>query len=200
MGTAVQTTECETRLIEDAREGCEESFRQLVQSHHKVVRFYVARFIYCPASIDDIAQEVFLQAFRDLNRFRGDASFSTWIIGIARLKSLEYLRAKRKTDSVMRDLQLANQTEMQLENLQHAFYGFDAAEDRLQALTTCVAELPEHSLNIVRYFYFDQMSCATIAKTCQSKGSTIRMRLHRVRELLKNCVESKTGRFGNLGE
>ena len=199
MGTAVQTTECETRLIEDARVGCEESFRQLVQNHHQVVRFFISRFIYCPESIDDVAQEVFLQAFRDLNRFRGDSNFSTWMIGIARLKSLEHLRAKRKTDSVMRDLQLANQTEMQLENLQHACYGFGAAEERLRALTACVAELPEHSLSMVRYFYFDRMSCADIAKTCRSKGSTIRMRLHRVRELLKNCVESKTGRFDNLG-
>ena len=83
-----------TRLIDLARQGCADSFRQLVELHHKPIRMYLAKHVRCSADVDDIAQDVFVVAFRQLDRFRGDSKFSTWLIGIAHNKALEFLRAK----------------------------------------------------------------------------------------------------------
>lgn len=75
-----------------AREGDCEAFMQLVRAHQARVRALAYGLLGDRALAEDVAQEVFLRAWRGLRGFRGDASFSTWLYTIARRTALEYAR------------------------------------------------------------------------------------------------------------
>lgn len=61
-----------------------EAFGELVRRHQSAVRGFLRHLLRDDDTLaDDLAQETFLQAYRGLARFRGAASFSTWVLGIA---------------------------------------------------------------------------------------------------------------------
>ena len=73
----------EHELIERARAGDEDAFEQLVARHADRVYGALRRFGLGPADAEDVAQEVFLRAWRGLGRFEGRAQLSTWLYRIA---------------------------------------------------------------------------------------------------------------------
>jgi RNA polymerase sigma-70 factor, ECF subfamily len=73
----------EHELIRRARAGDEDAFAELVVMHADRVEGALRRFGLTPAEADDVAQEVFLRAWRGLPRFEERARFSTWLYRIA---------------------------------------------------------------------------------------------------------------------
>jgi len=75
----------------------EELFRSLVDEHQEMVINTCYRFVFNRQDAEDIAQDVFVEVFRSLDRFREESKLSTWIYRIAVTKSLDHLRRlKRK--------------------------------------------------------------------------------------------------------
>jgi len=75
----------------------EELFRTLVGEHQEMVINTCYRFVFNRQDAEDIAQDVFVEVFRSLDRFREESKLSTWIYRIAVTKSLDHLRRlKRK--------------------------------------------------------------------------------------------------------
>ncbi len=72
----------EHELIERARAGDEDAFGQIVARHADRVYGALRRFGLAPADAEDVAQEVFLRAWRGLGRFEGRAQLSTWLYRI----------------------------------------------------------------------------------------------------------------------
>jgi RNA polymerase sigma-70 factor (ECF subfamily) len=72
-----------TALIEGARRGEAAAFRQLFRLHHERVHRLVYRLVGHSADVDDLVQTIFVEGFRSLPAFRGDALFSTWLGRIA---------------------------------------------------------------------------------------------------------------------
>src|SRR4051812_16285988 len=83
--------------IARARDGSHEAFTALVGLYQVRIRGYLARWIRDDATVDDLAQEVFMAAWRGLPGFAGGAPFGAWLAGIARNQALNHLRAQRRT-------------------------------------------------------------------------------------------------------
>jgi DNA-directed RNA polymerase specialized sigma24 family protein len=77
-----------------ARGGSPEAFRQLLARHQQAVRSFLRRVLNDAADADDIAQETFLAAWSRLWRYRGAASFRSWLCAIAWNKALSFLRSR----------------------------------------------------------------------------------------------------------
>jgi RNA polymerase sigma-70 factor, ECF subfamily len=73
----------ENELIRRARGGDEDAFAELVMRHADRVQGALRRFGLDAGEADEVAQEVFLRAWRGLPRFEGRAQFSTWLYRIA---------------------------------------------------------------------------------------------------------------------
>jgi RNA polymerase sigma-70 factor (ECF subfamily) len=74
----------------------EELFRNLVIEHQEMVINTCYRFVFNREDAEDLAQEVFVEVFRSLDRFREEAKMSTWIYRIAVSKSLDHLRRMKR--------------------------------------------------------------------------------------------------------
>ena len=180
------------RLVGLARQGCADSFRQLVELHHKPIRMYLAKHIRCSADVDDIAQDVFMVAFRQMDRFRGESKFSTWLTGIAHNKPLEFLRAKITERKKQSNFQQANIIKHQISSLKIQQHDFDFLEDQLFALESCLEQLPARSKNLIDRHYFDQQSTVSIASEANEASGTIRMKLLRIRRILQKCISARS--------
>src|SRR5215831_18324806 len=72
----------------------QESINQLFERHHPRVAAWCYRMTGDVESATDLAQEVFLKAFRNLELFRGQSKFTTWLYSIARNHCMDALRSR----------------------------------------------------------------------------------------------------------
>lgn len=84
-----------TALIDGARRGEARAFRELFRLHHERVHRIVYRLVGRTGDVEDLVQTVFVEAFRSLPAFRGDALFSTWLGRIAVRVTMHAVRRPR---------------------------------------------------------------------------------------------------------
>ena len=92
----IQQTDIDHRLVEHTLAGDLSAFETLVQRHREIV-FRMASRIVGSDNAEDVSQDAFLRAFHRLDRFRGEASFRTWLLQITQNAALTSL-ARTKAD------------------------------------------------------------------------------------------------------
>jgi RNA polymerase sigma-70 factor (ECF subfamily) len=93
-----QMPEPDADAVARARGGDSEAFRQLVERHSRSVYKVAYRVTGNPDDAEDVVQETFLKAYRQLDRFEERASFGTWLHRIAWNCSVDLLRARPKRE------------------------------------------------------------------------------------------------------
>src|SRR5512135_3238054 len=83
-------------LVERAKQGDKDAYAELVRRHREKIYRTIFKFTRDHGVTDDLAQETFLQAFRELRRFREKSEFSTWLYRIAVNLSLNHLKRKKR--------------------------------------------------------------------------------------------------------
>ncbi|MEL6131897.1 MAG: RNA polymerase sigma factor [Bacteroidota bacterium] len=92
----VQIDTDEWALIQKSRKGDEAAFRQLVLTYESQVAKTVMRFLGHTPVAEDVGQEVFIQLYRSLDKFKGDAKLGTYITRIAINLSLNELKRQQR--------------------------------------------------------------------------------------------------------
>ena len=86
----------EIQIIAGLKEGNEKVFRQLVADYQLLVINTCFGIIQNREDAEDIAQEVFIEIYRSIHKFRSDSKLSTWIYRIAINKSLNFIRDNKR--------------------------------------------------------------------------------------------------------
>ena len=91
----------ETTLIRAAQQGDQDAFGQLVRAYDKSVLRLATNLLRSPEDAQDVYQEAFMRVYRNLNSFRFDCSFHTWLYRIVTNLCLDQMRKRkvRKEDS-----------------------------------------------------------------------------------------------------
>jgi RNA polymerase sigma factor (sigma-70 family) len=84
----------EQNFIELLKQGKQDAFSRLLQDYQQKVFSTCISFVPNKEDAEDIAQEVFLEVFKSISKFKGDSKLSTWIYRIATNKCLEFIRKK----------------------------------------------------------------------------------------------------------
>ena len=85
----------EIQLIQALQQGDKNAFSFLVQTYQHMVFNTVLSIVQQQEEAEDVAQEVFVQAFISITKFRGDSKISTWLYRIAVTKALDHQRKKK---------------------------------------------------------------------------------------------------------
>src|SRR5262245_19329775 len=80
------------KWTEEARKGSPEAFCQLVRVYQSRVRAYLSRYLHDKDVADDLAQDVFLRAYKSIGRYKGEAPLGIWFLAIARNLVLKHFR------------------------------------------------------------------------------------------------------------
>jgi RNA polymerase sigma-70 factor, ECF subfamily len=99
--------------VAQARDGDSEAFRALVERHSRAVYRLAHRMTGNPSDAEDVVQETFLRAYRQLSRFESRANFGTWVHRIAVNCSIDLIRSRphRETGHDAADLDLLGAAE-----------------------------------------------------------------------------------------
>jgi RNA polymerase sigma-70 factor, ECF subfamily len=166
-------------LIKKFNEGDESSFKMLLNRHKDKVRNIVYITIGSTDSIDDIAQDVFITVYRNLGRFRYESQFTTWLYRITVNKCRDYLR-KKKIRSII----------LPLKDSEDA--GYEQINDNTDIpgiVQSAIAKLPEKLRIPLLLKDIEGLSYQEISETMQCEIGTVKSRIFRAREGLKNILE-----------
>ncbi len=184
-------------LLKRARSGDLRAFGEIVLHYERRVRGWLA--VRCPpgADADDLAQAVFLEAFRHLERFELGSDFGAWLFTIARYQLLaEMTRLRRHADYHSRYLPHALAEE--LARRAESDSNDEENESRLRALGECVAKLPSADQRLLRERYASNIPLAEIAGRMRRSVGALKKHLFVLRQKLHDCVIRELAARGAL--
>src|ERR1700733_4129603 len=82
-------------LVRAYRDGDSHAMTELVERHTRLVYSFVYRLIGSADGAQDVTQETFIKAWKNLKRYDVKQSFATWILSIARNTAIDWLRKKK---------------------------------------------------------------------------------------------------------
>jgi RNA polymerase sigma-70 factor (ECF subfamily) len=164
-----------------------EAFGAFVSEHQAALRGFVRMLGVDLDAVDDLAQETFLVAYRELERFDGDQDCGKWLRGIARNLVRNELRREARRGRIMQE----EVTTHMLATLEpdRAAPRFEEADFR--ALRDCLEELPEKGRRLIAGRYADEWNASILADQFGMSATAIRLALMRTRRSLKLCIEKR---------
>jgi RNA polymerase sigma-70 factor (ECF subfamily) len=160
-------------------------FEDLVRTHGPKVRSLVHRLVGVEA--DDLVQDIFVQVYRGLPGFRGEAQVSTWLYRIATNRCLDHLRRHRRTEGKGVSLEEFAQ-EHPAEPLATPLASPEArtvAGDLRREIRRCLYALPPDLRAVVVLRDLEGLEYREIAAVLGLPLGTVQSRLHRGRNLLR---------------
>jgi RNA polymerase sigma-70 factor, ECF subfamily len=163
-----------------ARDGDSEAFRTLVERHSRAVYRIAHRMTGTPQDAEDVVQETFLKAYRQLSRFESRANFSTWLHRIAVNCSIDVIRSRprRETGHDASDLdQLGGDDQLHTIQASPERLMLSAeVQDRVTAAMSSLSRM-ERAAFVLRHFEgrsIEEISRALGLKTNATKHSVFR--------------------------
>ena len=171
-------------LVEAARRGSDAAFERIVARHQQAVRAFLRRLGGDAADADDLAQETFLAAWGELDRFQGQSSLRSWLCGIAYRKRLSQRRANQRAQA--RDARFA-----EAEALDGAG-ATSPSDDRLD-LARAMADLPIEQRAAVSLCLAADFSHAEAAAALHLPLGTVKSHVTRGRAKLLQALSRESG-------
>jgi len=174
--------------IREVREGRRESYRQVIELCESKVRLVLVAVLPEPSLIDDLVQEVFIQAYHKLDAYEIGTDFFAWVREIARNLALNERRRwlRRQTATKRYRAQIEETLER---TLSEAAPKGDA--DAFAAVRDCVSRLEDGVRQVVEKYYWQGVPGSVIAQTMGRTAEWARVVLHRAREALAHCLQGK---------
>lgn len=175
--------------LQRLRAGEESAWGQLHRDHYARLWSSVQRILNNPTLADDVVQEAFIKAHRDIRRFEGHSQLGTWLYRIAVNQALDTIRKKQRTERwlsflspiaeednppAMPEGQVAPAASTGLENA-----------DLRDIIFEAMGELTAEHRAVVQLRLVDEMSLEETARILHCKPGTVNSRLHYACEHLR---------------
>lgn len=165
------------------------AFQEFVQLYQQQVYQVVWGFVKNAEDAEDLSQEVFLEAFRSLASFRGQAKISTWLYRIAANKGLEHIRrSKRKKRFAFLQSLGENRDEVNPPTYDHPGIVLENRE-RARILHWAISQLPDKQQIAFTLHKLDGMSHQEISEVMTLSISAVESLIFRARRNLRNKLQ-----------
>lgn len=191
-------SENERVLLEKARNGDVEAFERLIEGYQKRVYNIALRMIGNPEDANDLAQEVFIRIFKSIGSFKEQSAFSTWIYRITTNVCLDELRRRKNRNVISLD------EEVQVDDggMQRQIASdkpqpdqlLEQAEMKRMVLAAINTLKDEHKTAIILRD-IQGFSYEEIANIVKCPEGTVKSRINRARQALKEILEKKAELF-----
>ncbi|MEQ9297497.1 MAG: RNA polymerase sigma factor [Cyclobacteriaceae bacterium] len=174
-------------LIDDLIEGSEEAFRTLVELFQHRVYNTSMGLLRSESEAEDITQEVFIEVFQSIDKFKGEAKLSTWIYRITVTKSLELMRYKKRKKRFAPILSLFNSDGEQMvepPDFVHPGVKLEQKENAAM-LFGAIDRLPESQQTAFTLHKIQGLSYQEISGIMDTTLSSVESLMHRAKSNLK---------------
>jgi RNA polymerase sigma-70 factor (ECF subfamily) len=175
--------------LQRLRSGDETAWGELHRDHYPRMWSSVQRILNNPTMADDVVQEAFIKAHRDIRRFEGNSQLGTWLYRIAINQSLDTIRKKQRTDRWLSFLSPLSDDENQPampegQAAPMASTGLENKELR-DTIFEAMGELTAEHRAVVQLRLVDEMSLEETAQLLRCRPGTVNSRLHYACEHLR---------------
>ena len=176
--------ETDERLVSFAQRGEYEAFEELVRRYRNDVYALAYHYVKNREEAWDLSQDVFIRAHHGLRRFRGEASFKTWLLRITANRCKDYFK-KRRLDTVAFDE--AIEATRAADPLTEPGRSLEA-EELGRAIDSAVAALPEKHRTAFMLREYEGLSYEQMAEVMKCSMGTVMSRLHHARKKLQRAL------------
>jgi RNA polymerase sigma factor (sigma-70 family) len=177
----------DNEIISNVLNGNGDAYAELVTRYQNFVFTLTLRMVRSREDAEEVAQDVFIKAYRSLSGFRGDARFSTWLYTIVNTTCISFLRKKKQ--------------EIHSLDQEHVFEIADSQDSGMRAnlveqksrhgmVNNAIAMLSVDDAQIITLFYKGEQSLDEIAAVLKIETNAVKVRLHRARARLKEKMET----------
>lgn len=200
----------EQDLLAALQAGDDRAFERLVRMHVDPLHAVAMRLLQNPADADEVVQEAFLSAYRNLAGFRGDARLKTWLHRIVVNAALQRLRQrKRRFESTSPGRVVASGPEVaDIDELLPRFHenGYPEHFHRPWVQTTeelatraetreqvrhMIDKLPDNYRTVLILRDIEELDTSAVAELLEMQPGAVKVRLHRARQALRNLLEQE---------
>jgi RNA polymerase sigma-70 factor (ECF subfamily) len=183
------------RLIDKATlDHDEQAFAELMKRYKKPVYHMILKMVRNVDDAEDLTMEAFAKAFKNLQRFKKDYTFSTWLFRIATNNAIDFIRKKRletmSLDTSFKD-DSGEAVTIDVEDNELNPMEETIKSQKIELIRIFVDKLPPKYQRLVKLRYFDELSYEEIAKELEAPLGTVKAQLHRARELMYDLVKGK---------
>ncbi len=176
-----------TSRVTSALGGDVEAFGELVEEFQGPVRGFVAMLGVPADANEDVAQDVFIEAFRSLGTYDAGYPFDGWLRGIARNLALRHHTAQARTrrgSARLREFLAESCAALEGERPIHG----------LDALRECMKQLTGRAADLISMRYAQGQTSREIAYSTNQDPVAVRMALSRIRTALRDCITVRLNR------
>ncbi|HEX2163745.1 MAG TPA: sigma-70 family RNA polymerase sigma factor [Thermoanaerobaculia bacterium] len=185
----------DAELAISAREGSEAAFRELVERFERPVFSLIVRMVRDRSLAEDLTQETFVKAYRNLAAYDAERKLSSWLFKIAHNATIDHLR-RREVETVPLDASPDDEERPGLDRrlADRTARGPDLAVGRgelARALEAAVAELRPEYREVVLMRFAEDLSYQEIALATGLPLGTVKTHLHRARKELVAALAAR---------
>lgn len=148
-----------------------EAFSVIVQQYSEQLYWKVRRIVQDHDDANDIMQNVFLKAWKNLDDFQQKSKISTWLYRIAVNESLDFLRRQKTASAVSADTDISVANHL----LADDYFDGDAAQALLQE---AIAQLPDVQRTVFNLRYYDEMKYADMSHLLDTSEGALKASYH----------------------
>jgi RNA polymerase sigma-70 factor (ECF subfamily) len=184
----------EDTFIFELQSGNQSAYNQLIDDYQQKVFATCISFVPNKEDAEDIAQEVFIEVFNSIHKFKGDSKLSTWIYRITTNKCLEFIRKKntKKRFAFMQSI-LGNEIPMDktsyFTEFNHPGIVLENKE-RNETLFHAINQLPEIQRVVFTLHKIDGKSYKEISEIIKKSVSSVESLMFRAKKNLQKLLEN----------
>lgn len=164
-------------------------FEILVREHIDMVRAFLLASVRDPAAAEDLVQETFLVAWKNLARYDRNLPFGPWVRGIAAKLVLNHRRKLGRAKVWYCDEETLRALDARFEEVSRL--PGDTLDEKLDALRACLRGLSEAQRRSLELHYRHGLHCKEIAERLGVGLEAVKKHLQRGRAALANCMRTK---------
>ena len=179
-----ETDEQDLADVEAALAGDEDAYAGIVERHNVAIQKQMRNFSRDPTAVEELTQDVFVEAYVGLAKFRGDAPFRHWLARIATLTGYKYWK---KRDKDKRNVPLGEGVEP--EAREQAETG--NPEEAAKLLFDLLGMLPADDRMAMTLMYLENLTQDEIAKRMGWTRVAVAVRIYRAKQKLKKLGDKE---------
>lgn len=176
----------DSEIISRVLQGEQSAYAELVTRYQNYVFTLTLRMIKGREDAEEVAQDVFIKAYRSLADFRGESKFSTWLYTITNTTCITFLRKKK-----LEIHSLDNEKIFEIADNRDSGFSANLVEQksRVSMVNEAIALLSPDDAAVITLFYKAEQNLDEIGKILGLEPNTVKVRLHRARTRLKEKME-----------
>jgi len=176
----------DTEIIEKVLKGDHSAYAVLVHRYQNLVFTIALRYVKKREDAEEVAQDIFVKAFRSLADFKGSSKFSTWLYTITTTTSITFLRKRR--------LEVQSLDNEQLFAMGDNFDGGMSAnvieqKSKVNMVAEAIRLLSPDDAQVITLFYKAEQSLEEIGQIMGKDPNAVKVQLHRARTRLKEKMQ-----------